>query len=234
VIGSPFHDNWWQTETGGIMLANFASLDVKPGSMGKPIPGVEAAIVRRAADGRIEPIDEPDVPGELALKPGWPSMFRDYLGEPERYRKCFVAGWYLSGDLARRDADGYYWFVGRADDVIKSAGHLIGPFEVESALLEHPAVAEAGVIGKPDPTVLEVVKAFVSLRTGFEPSEALRRDLLAHARRRLGPAVAPREIEFRSDLPKTRSGKIMRRLLKAQELGLPIGDTSTLEPGTPP
>jgi acetyl-CoA synthetase len=161
-------------------------------------------------------------------------MFRDYLGEPERYRKCFVAGWYLSGDLARRDADGYYWFVGRADDVIKSAGHLIGPFEVESALLEHPAVAEAGVIGKPDPTVLEVVKAFVSLRTGFEPSEALRRDLLAHARRRLGPAVAPREIEFRSDLPKTRSGKIMRRLLKAQELGLPIGDTSTLEPGTPP
>jgi acetyl-CoA synthetase len=161
-------------------------------------------------------------------------MFRDYLGEPERYRKCFVGGWYLSGDLARRDADGYYWFVGRADDVIKSAGHLIGPFEVESALLEHPAVAEAGVIGKPDPTVLEVVKAFVSLRTGFEPSEALRRDLLAHARRRLGPAVAPREIEFRSDLPKTRSGKIMRRLLKAQELGLPIGDTSTLEPGTPP
>jgi acetyl-CoA synthetase len=202
--------------------------------MGKPIPGVEAAIVRRAADGRIEPIDEPDVPGELALKPGWPSMFRDYLGERERYRKCFVGGWYLSGDLARRDADGYYWFVGRADDVIKSAGHLIGPFEVESALLEHPAVAEAGVIGKPDPTVLEVVKAFVSLRAGFEPSESLRRDLLAHARRRLGPAVAPREIEFRSDLPKTRSGKIMRRLLKAQELGLPIGDTSTLEPGTPP
>jgi acetyl-CoA synthetase len=233
-IGLPFHDNWWQTETGGIMLANFASLDVKPGSMGKPIPGVEAAIVRRAADGRIEPIDEPDVPGELALKPGWPSMFRDYLGERERYRKCFVGGWYLSGDLARRDADGYYWFVGRADDVIKSAGHLIGPFEVESALLEHPAVAEAGVIGKPDPTVLEVVKAFVSLRAGFEPSESLRRDLLAHARRRLGPAVAPREIEFRSDLPKTRSGKIMRRLLKAQELGLPIGDTSTLEPGTPP
>jgi acetyl-CoA synthetase len=232
-IGVPFHDNWWQTETGGIMLANFASVDVKPGSMGKPIPGVEAAIVRRTAGGAIEPIAEPDVTGELALKPGWPSMFRAYLGDEQRYRNCFAAGWYLSGDLARRDADGYYWFIGRGDDVIKSAGHLIGPFEVESTLLEHPAVAEAGVIGKPDPTVLEVVKAFVSLRAGFAPSEALRRELLAHTRRRLGPAVAPREIEFRSDLPKTRSGKIMRRLLKAQELGLPTGDTSTLEPGPP-
>jgi acetyl-CoA synthetase len=229
-IGIPFHDNWWQTETGGIMLANFAGMDVKPGSMGKPIPGVEAAIVRRIEDGGVEPVRAPDTPGELALKPGWPSMFRGYLGEEERYRKCFSAGWYLSGDLARRDADGYYWFVGRADDVIKSAGHLIGPFEVESALLEHPAVAEAGVIGKPDATVMEVVKAFVSLRVGFEPSESLRRELLAHARRKLGPAVAPREIEFRAGLPKTRSGKIMRRLLKAQELGLPIGDTSTLEP----
>ena len=230
-LGVPFHDNWWQTETGGIMIANYASMDIKPGSMGKPIPGVEAAIVRPLADGELEPIDTPDTPGELALRPGWPSMFRAYLGEEQRYRKCFRSGWYLSGDLARRDADGYFWFVGRADDVIKSAGHLIGPFEVESALLEHPAVAEAGVIGKPDPTVLEVVKAFVSLRAGFTPSEALRRDLLAHARRKLGPAVAPREIEFLPGLPKTRSGKIMRRLLKARELGLPQGDTSMLEGG---
>ena len=230
VLGVPFHDNWWQTETGGIMIANFASLPIKPGSMGKPIPGVTAAIVRTAASGEIEEITTPDTPGELALKPGWPSMFRAYLGEDERYRKCFRSGWYLSGDLARRDADGYYWFVGRADDVIKSAGHLIGPFEVESVLMEHPAVAEAGVIGKPDPTVFEVVKAFVSLKAGHAASEALRRDLLAHARKRLGPAVAPREIEFLDGLPKTRSGKIMRRLLKARELGLPIGDTSTLEP----
>ena len=168
--------------------------------------------------------------GELALKPGWPSMFRAYLGQEERYAKCFRSGWYLSGDLARRDIDGYYWFVGRSDDVIKSAGHLIGPFEVESALLEHPAVAEAGVIGKPDATVGAVVKAFVSLQLGFEPSDALRRDLLAHARRKLGPAVAPREIEILPSLPKTRSGKIMRRLLKARELGLPTGDTSMLEP----
>jgi len=156
-------------------------------------------------------------------------MFRGYLHEDERYRKCFRDGWYLTGDLARRDADGYYWFVGRADDVIKSAGHLIGPFEVESVLLEHPAVAEAGVIGKPDPTVGEVVKAFVSLKQGFEPSEALRRELLGHARKRLGAAVAPKEIEFLASLPRTRSGKIMRRLLKARELGLPEGDTSTLE-----
>jgi acetyl-CoA synthetase len=228
-IGMPFHDNWWQTETGGIMIANFASMDVKPGSMGKPIPGVEAAIVQAKDAGEIAVVDEPNVVGELALRPGWPSMFRAYIGEEERYRKCFRAGWYLSGDLAQRDSDGYYWFVGRADDVIKSAGHLIGPFEVESALMEHPAVAEAGVIGKPDPVVMEVVKAFVALRAGFLPSEALRRELMAHARRRLGPAVAPREIEICASLPKTRSGKIMRRLLKARELGLPEGDTSTLE-----
>jgi acetyl-CoA synthetase len=229
-LGLPFHDNWWQTETGGIMIANFASMDIKPGSMGKPLPGVTAAIVRRRDDGEVEPVEESDTSGELALRPGWPSIFRTYIGEDERYRKCFRSGWYLSGDLARRDADGYFWFVGRADDVIKSAGHLIGPFEVESALMEHPAVAEAGVIGKPDPTVMEVVKAFVALRAGHEPSEALRRELIAHARRRLGPAVAPREIEFSPSLPKTRSGKIMRRLLKARELGLPEGDTSTLEP----
>jgi acetyl-CoA synthetase len=232
-LGVPFHDNWWQTETGGIMIANFASMDIKPGSMGKPIPGVEAAIVRLREDGEVEPIEEPDTTGELALRPGWPSMFRGYLDQEERYRKCFRSGWYLSGDLARRDADGYYWFVGRADDVIKSAGHLIGPFEVESALLEHAAVAEAGVIGKPDATIGAVVKAFVSLKTGVAPSDALKRELLAHARRKLGPAVAPREIEILPGLPKTRSGKIMRRLLKARELGLPAGDTSMLETEPP-
>jgi acetyl-CoA synthetase len=159
-------------------------------------------------------------------------MFRGYLGEKERYRKCFAGGWYLTGDLAMRDADGYYWFVGRGDDVIKSAGHLIGPFEVESALMEHPAVAEAGVIGKPDPIVGEVVKAFCSLKPGYGPGEALRKELLGHARKRLGAAVAPKEIEFLATLPRTRSGKIMRRLLKARELGLPEGDLSTLESDT--
>ena len=229
-FGRPFHDNWWQTETGGIMIGNFAAMDVKPGSMGRPLPGIEAAVVRRDGD-TVFPIDEPDREGELALRPGWPSMFRGYLGQPERYENAFAGGWYLTGDLARRDREGYFWFVGRADDVIKSAGHLIGPFEVESALMEHPAVSEAGVIGLPDPVAGEVVKAHVALKPGFEAGEPLRRDLLRHTRKRLGPAVAPRAIDFQKSLPKTRSGKIMRRLLKARELGLPEGDLSTLENG---
>ncbi len=228
-FGRPFHDNWWQTETGGIMISNYRSMDVKPGSMGRPLPGVTAGIVERLEDGTLREIREPMVLGELALRPGWPSMMRAYLNEEERYRKCFAGGWYLTGDLAMRDDDGYYWFVGRADDVIKSAGHLIGPFEVESALMEHPAVAEAGVIGIPEPTAGEVVKAFVALKNGIAPSEALRKELLGHARQRLGPAVAPKDIAFRQNLPKTRSGKIMRRLLKARELELAEGDTSTLE-----
>ncbi|HSN87365.1 MAG TPA: acetate--CoA ligase, partial [Thermoanaerobaculia bacterium] len=214
-LGLPIHDNWWQTETGAIMIANFPGMDIKPGSMGRPVPGVEAGVVRRTAGGGVEEVGDAATTGELALRPGWPSMFRDYLGEEERYRKCFADGWYLTGDLARRDEEGYYWFVGRSDDVIKSSGHLIGPFEVESVLMEHPAVAEAGVIGKPDPVAGEIVKAFVSLKHGFTTGEELRRDLLAHARRRLGAAVAPKEIAFLEELPRTRSGKIMRRLLKA-------------------
>jgi acetyl-CoA synthetase len=201
--------------------------------MGRPLPGIAAGIVRRGDDGRVEEVREPGVEGELALRPGWPSMFRGYLHEEARYRKCFAGGWYLTGDLATRDADGYFWFIGRADDVIKSAGHLIGPFEVESALLEHPAVAEAGVIGKPDAVIGEVVKAFVALKPGHAATPALEQELIGFARTRLGPAVAPRELEFRDGLPRTRSGKIMRRLLKAQELGLPLGDLSTLESGAP-
>jgi len=228
-FGRPFHDNWWQTETGGIMIANFASMDVKPGSMGKPLPGIDAAIVQRNADGSVTSIEQPMVEGELALLAGWPSMMRGYLNEEARYRKCFVGDWYLTGDLAMRDADGYYWFVGRADDMIKSSGHLIGPFEVESALMEHEAVAEAGVIGKPDPMAGEIVKAFIALKPGFTSSESLRRDLLGHARKLLGAVVAPKEIDFVPGLPRTRSGKIMRRLLKARELSLPEGDLSTLE-----
>jgi acetyl-CoA synthetase len=229
-FGMPIHDNWWQTETGGIMIANTAAMDVKPGSMGKPLPGVEAAIAHRDAKG-VRFVEAPMEEGELALRAGWPSMFRGYLDQEERYRKCFAQDWYFTGDLAKRDADGYYWFVGRADDVIKSAGHLIGPFEVESALMEHPAVAQAGVIGKPDPTLGELVKAFVELKPGHEWSEELRLSILGHARKRLGAAVAPKEIAFSKALPRTRSGKIMRRLLKARELGLPEGDTSTLEGG---
>jgi acetyl-CoA synthetase len=235
-FGLPIHDNWWQTETGGIMIANIAAAPIRPGSMGRPLPGIEVGILRRdehgevaVHDGVADVVTAPTEVGELALRPGWPSMFREYLGDPVRTQRCFVGGWYRSGDLACRDEDGYVWFVGRGDDVIKSAGHLIGPFEVESALMEHPAVAEAGVIGVPDAVVGEVVKAHVVLRPGYEPTDALRLELIGFGRSRLGAAVAPKDVAFVEHLPKTRSGKIVRRLLRARELGLPEGDTSTLE-----
>jgi acetyl-CoA synthetase len=233
-FGLPFHDTWWQTETGGIMIANMPAVTIRPGSMGKPLPGVDAAIVERGPDGGVRVIEEPGTQGEIALKPGWPAMFRGYWGDEDRYRRCFADGWYLTGDLARRDADGYYWFVGRSDDVIKTSGHLVGPFEVESALLTHAAVAEAGVIGRPDASGHEIIKAFVAVKPGIEAGTDLRRELLAHARRRLGPAIAPKEIDFLPWLPRTRSGKIMRRLLRARELGLPEGDLSMLEPPPEP
>ena len=225
----PIHDNWWQTETGGIMISNLLSQSIRPGSMGRPLPGIEAAIVRLEDDGTLTQVTQADKEGELALKVGWPSMFRAYLHNEERYKKCFVGEWYLSGDLAYRDEEGYFWFIGRADDIIKTSGHMVGPFEVESSLMEHPGVAEAGVIGKPDEMIGQLVKAFVSLKAGYAPSEELRRELLGFGRSKLGAAVAPKEIEFLDNLPKTRSGKIMRRLLKARELGLSEGDTSTLE-----
>ena len=228
-LGQPIHDNWWQTETGSIMIANTRVGDIKPGSMGRPLSGVNAHVVRRLPGHTIEMIDTPDTVGELALEAGWPSMFRDYLGQSERYHECFIDNLYLSGDLVRRDSDGYYWFVGRRDDVIKSAGHLIGPIEVENVLMEHPSVAEVGVIGKPDALAGEAIKAFVVLKRDAMPSDHLRQELMAHARRRLGAAVAPKEIAFAEALPHTRSGKIMRRLLKSRELGLPERDCSTLE-----
>ena len=223
-LGLPFHDNWWQTETGSIMIANYPILPIKPGSMGKPMPGIEPGIIDE--NGNIQP---PGIEGDLAVRPGWPSMFRTYWNNEAMYDSKFVNGWYVTGDRARMDEDGYFWFVGRSDDVINTAGHLVGPFEVESALIEHPAVAEAGVIGKPDAVAMEIVKAFVTLKDGYEPSDKLRGELLQFSRKKLGPGVAPREIDFLTTLPKTRSGKIMRRLLKARELGLPEGDTSTLE-----
>ena len=224
IFGKAFHDNWWQTETGSIMIANYPVQDIKPGSMGRPFPGTKAGIVddnfNELPDGKE---------GNLALRPGWPSMFRTYWKKDELYQSRFKNGWYITGDRARRDEEGYYWFVGRTDDVINTAGHLVGPFEVESVLIEHPAIAEAGVIGKPDPIAMEVVKAFVSLKDGHDPSEELRHDIQKFVMKRLSSAAAPREIEFIATLPKTRSGKIMRRLLKAKELGLPLGDTSTME-----
>ncbi|HET6967589.1 MAG TPA: acetate--CoA ligase [Ornithinibacter sp.] len=233
--GLSIHDNWWQTETGAIMVSNYPFMGLRPGSMGRPVPGIEATVLARGDDGRAAVVDghvapvPPGEVGELALRAGWPSMFRGYLDAEERYRRCFAGGWYLSGDLARVDEDGYFWFVGRADDVIKSAGHLIGPFEVETVLMEHPAVVEVGVIGKPDPVAGELVKAFVTLRPEVAETEELRLELLAFGRRRLG-GLAPKEIDFDAHLPHTRSGKVMRRLLKSRELGLPSGDTSTLEP----
>jgi acetyl-CoA synthetase len=239
VFGVPVLDTWWQTETGAIMIAGRLDLDVEPGSMGCPVPGIEATLFDRTPDGELvldamgEPseVDTGDT-GEIALRAGWPSMFSGYLDRDDKYRAAFVgsdAQWYRSGDLARRDAAGRYWFIGRGDDVIKTAGHLIGPFEVESILDEHEAVAESGVIGTPDPTAGAIIKAFVVLHSSYEPSNELHTELLAHCRRRLGAAVSPREIEFTDSLPHTRSGKIMRRVLKARELGEDEGDTSTLE-----
>jgi acetyl-CoA synthetase len=231
VLGQPIHDNWWQTETGGIVMANTPGQPIKPGSMGRPLPGIDAVVVARKPDGSVEPVETAEANGELALRVGWPSMFRTYLNQPERYAKCFAGDLYLSGDLVRRDADGYYWFLGRSDDVIKTSGHLVGPFEIEAVLMEHASVVEAAVIGVPDPVAGESIKAYVVLRTGIKPDNSLRDQLIAHARRRLGPALAPRALAFVDGLPHTRSGKIMRRLLRARELGLPEGDTSALESG---
>ncbi len=224
IFGKPFHDNWWQTETGSIMIANYPVQDVKPGSMGRPFPGIQPGIL----DDEFNELP-PGKEGNLALRAGWPSMFRTYWEKEDLYQSRFKNGWYITGDKAKKDEENYFWFVGRADDVINTAGHLVGPFEVESVLIEHPAVAEAGVIGKPDPIAMEVIKAFVSLKEGNEPSEELRQDIQRFVMKRLSSAASPREIDFLPSLPKTRSGKIMRRLLKAKELGLPLGDTSTLE-----
>ena len=224
----PIHDNWWQSETGGIMISNYNSMPIKPGSMGKPLPGIEAAIVEVDENNQLTEIVEPKKEGVIALKKGWPSMFRGYLHQPDKYASSFNGEYYLSGDLGMKDEDGYFWFVGRSDDVIKTAGHLVGPFEVENAFMEHAAVAEAAMIGKPDEVSGNIIKVFVVLKKDYELTDELEKDILGFVRKKLGAAVAPKEIEYVDDLPKTRSGKIMRRLLKARELGLPEGDTSTL------
>ncbi len=225
VFGLPFHDTFWQTETGSIMISNYPGMHVKPGSMGKPFPGITATVVDSKTH---EPIDT-GVVGLIAIKPGWPAMFRTYWNNKKVYNSKFVNGWYICGDRASIDEEGYYWFVGRDDDVINTGGHLVGPFEIESALLEHEAVAESGVIGKPDPVNMEVVKAFISLKDGFESSDMLNLEIMNFIRKKLSPLAMPQEIEFVDSLPKTRSGKIMRRVLKARETGEDIGDISTLE-----
>ena len=223
--GRRIHDNWWMTETGHILISNYPAMTIRPGSMGRPVPGVCAAIVDD--DGKEVP---PNTMGNLVVKPGWPGMMRTIWKQPERYESYFrIPGWYVTGDSAYRDPDGYFWFQGRIDDLIITAGENVGPFEVESCLVEHPAVAEAGVIGKPDAMRGHIIKAFLSLREGYEPSDELKDEIQKFVRQKLAAHAAPREIEFRKKLPKTRSGKIMRRVLKAWELGLATGDLSTLE-----
>ena len=229
-FGVPVLDNWWQTETGGIMISNYRGMPVKPGSMGKPIPGIQAAVAE-LKDKNLNLITEANKTGLLVLKKGWPSMFTTYWQERTRYEKCFHGDWYITGDLAQRDGDGYFWFIGRSDDMIKTSGHLVGPFEVERVLMQHDKVSEAAIIGKPEPIIGELIKGFVVLKPGAIPTEILKNEILAFGRRHLGPTIAPRQIEFIQGLPKTRSGKILRRLLKARELGFPEGDLSTLENG---
>ncbi|PRS21002.1 acetate--CoA ligase [Bacillus halotolerans] len=225
VFNKRIHDTWWMTETGGQLICNYPCMDIKPGSMGKPIPGVEAAIVDNQGN-ELPPYRM----GNLAIKKGWPSMMHTIWNNPEKYESYFMpGGWYVSGDSAYMDDEGYFWFQGRVDDVIMTSGERVGPFEVESKLVEHPAIAEAGVIGKPDPVRGEIIKAFIALREGFEPSDKLKEEIRQFVKQGLAAHAAPREIEFKDKLPKTRSGKIMRRVLKAWELNLPAGDLSTME-----
>jgi acetyl-CoA synthetase len=225
-FGLPFHDSYWQTETGSIVITNYPGMEIRPGSMGKPFPGIEATVVDLQTH---EPIQEPGRVGLIALRPFWPSIMRGYWNNSPGYHAKFDRGWYLTGDRASIDADGYYWFVGRDDDVINTGGHLVGPFEIESALLEHEAVAESAAVGKPDPVNMEVVKVFITLKAGYEPGDDLELEIMNFVRKRLSPLAMPQAIEFVTSLPKTRSGKIMRRVLRAQEWGEPIGDISTLE-----
>jgi len=226
VFGKPFHDTFWQTETGSIMITNFPGMKIKPGSMGKPFPGITGAVLDPVT---FVPLEVPGKAGLIAFRPGWPSMMRTYWKNEEKYREKFVNGWYLSGDRSTIDNEGYYWFIGRDDDVINTGGHLVSPFEVESALLEHPAVGESAVTSKPDEINMEVVKAFITLKPGFTPSPDLELDIMNFIRKRLSPLAMPQDVEFIDKLPKTRSGKIMRRVLHAKEWGEEIGDISTLE-----
>ncbi|MDV2885956.1 MULTISPECIES: acetate--CoA ligase [Alkalihalophilus] len=225
VFNLRIHDTWWMTETGAQLICNYPSMEIRPGSMGKPIPGVKAAIIDD--QGNELP---PNRMGNLAIRKGWPSMMRAIWNNEPKYKSYFeIDGWYVSGDSAYMDEDGYFWFQGRIDDVIMTSGERVGPFEVESKLVEHPAVAEAGVIGKPDPVRGEIIKAFVALREGYDVTDELQEDIRNFVKKGLAAHAAPREIEFRKSLPKTRSGKIMRRVLKAWELDLPTGDLSTME-----
>jgi acetyl-CoA synthetase len=226
MFGKQFHDTFWQTETGSIMISNFPGMKIKPGSMGKPFPGIMGAVLDQKT---YEPVNEPGKIGLIAFRPGWPAMMRGYWKNQKKYQEKFVNGWYLTGDKAYKDNEDYFWFIGRDDDVINTGGHLVSPFEVESALLEYPSVGESAVVAKPDEVNMEVVKAFITLKPGFIPSKDLELEIMNFIRKKLSPMAMPQEIEFMDKLPRTRSGKIMRRLLHAKEWGEEIGDTSTLE-----
>jgi acetyl-CoA synthetase len=226
VIGKPFYDTYWQTETGSIMISNFPGMKIKPGSMGRAFPGITAVVLDTNT---YEPYNEPGKVGLIGFKPGWPAMMRTYWNNEETYRNKFKNGWYIPGDRSSIDNEGYFWFIGRDDDIINTGGHLVSPFEVESALLEHESVAESAVVSKPDFLNMEVVKAFVCLKPGYEANADLELRIMNFIRKKLSPLAMPHEIEYVSSLPKTRSGKIMRRILKAKEWGEETGDTSTLE-----
>jgi acetyl-CoA synthetase len=225
VFGKPIHDTFWQTETGCIVITNFPGMRIKPGSMGKPFPGITATVLDPKA---FEPVNEAGVAGLIALRPGWPSQIRGYWNNQAGFEAKFKNGWYLCGDRASIDPDGYFWFMGRDDDVINTGGHLVGPFEIESALLGCPAVAESAAVAKPDPINMEVVKAYVTLKGGFQPSDELELEIMNTIRKRLSPLAMPQEIEFVNSLPKTRSGKIVRRILRCKEFNEPVGDLSTI------
>jgi acetyl-CoA synthetase len=225
VFGKPFHDTFWQTETGCIVITNFPGMPVKPGSMGKAFPGITATVLNPKT---YEPVNQPGIAGLIALRPGWPSQIRGYWNNETGYKAKFKNGWYLCGDRASIDADGYFWFMGRDDDVINTGGHLVGPFEIESALLGCPSVAESAAVAKPDPVNMEVVKAYVTLKKGFTPSDDLELEIMNRIRKRLSPLAMPQEIEFVDSLPKTRSGKIVRRILRCKEFHEPVGDLSTI------
>ncbi|MEP6986501.1 MAG: AMP-binding protein, partial [Chloroflexota bacterium] len=225
----PIVDTWWQTEGGGFMITPLPSMALKPGSCTKPFPGLDADVVDE--EGNSCP---PGVEGKLVIKNPWPGMLRTIYGDPDRMVKTYFStfpgkNWYMAGDSARKDEDGYFWVIGRIDDVIKVSGYRLGTAEIESGLVSHPSVAEAACIGVPDEVRGNVIYAYCMLRQGFTGSDELVDKLKEHIKHEVGPIAVPTKIEFVSALPKTRSGKIMRRVLKARAMGLPEGDTSTLE-----
>jgi len=224
ILDRQIYDTWFQTETGAIMISNRPGVPVRPGSMGTPVTGITPAII--GDDGTLH---DAWTPGNLCLHTSWPSMFRTYLNNPEVYASKFLNGFYYTGDSAYRDADGYYWFQGRCDDIINTAGHLVSPFEVESALIEVDEVAESGVVGVPDDLLYEKVVAFVRLRDGLPPSPQLELKVRLWVTQRVSSIATPQEIIFTDSIPKNQSGKIMRRILKARYSGKELGDTSTME-----